>query len=144
MKKLVLLRAAILVSGVIMLVSACSFSGPEVSIEDRIKDFESDIRSDSWGSLSSHIHPDNGKKSAANDREYWENRLDGTDYNLSSIGGSGDNRNVDVDNNNSPTVYHPAADTWRFKMKEHKDGPLARSSWYINGITSGGGTDPLP
>lgn len=126
----------------ILLIAGCSLSGPEVSIEQRIDDFESDLKNDNWGSLYEHIHPDNGKRNAAKDRSYWEGVLGGPDYNFTNVSNSGDNRDVTVEN--SYGTEHPSPDTWRFKMKEDKDGPLARSSWYIDGITSDGGTDPLP
>ena len=126
-----------------LLIAGCSISGPDVSIEDRIDDFESDLKNDNWGSLYEHIHPDNGKRDQAKDRSYWDAVLDGPNYNFTSVGNSGENRSVDVENNNSPKL-HPAEDTWKFEMKEENPGPLSRSTWYINGITSDGGTDPLP
>jgi hypothetical protein len=142
MKRGTVLSLALAIALMILFAAGCSLSGPEVSIEQRIDDFESDLKKDNWESLYEHIHPDNGKRSAARDRSYWESVLDGPDYNFTNVSNSGDNRDVTVEN-----VYdsqHPSPDTWRFKMKEDKDGPLARSSWYINGITSENGIDPLP
>lgn len=123
------LAAAVL----IMTMAGCSLSGPEVSIEDRIDQFESDLNSNNWSSLYEHVHPDNGKRSQTKDSTYWQNYFSGGTYSFSSSSGSGDSRTV--------TVTAGSDGTWdgeqmTFEMKEYKEGPLSRSSWYIDGITS--------
>lgn len=128
-------------AGGLTLLAGCSLSGPEVSIEDRIKDFESDLDSGKIDQLYTHIHPDNSKRNALKDPAQW-NFEAGSDYNFTNISSSGDNRDVDVESNDAD--YSPS-DTWKFKMKEDKPGPLARSSWYINEISSkNGNPDPMP
>jgi hypothetical protein len=139
-----LTRWLVAITAALLIFGGCSLSAPEVSIEERIDDFESDLNSDNWTSLHEHIHPDNGKRNSAKDRSYWEAVLDGPDYNFTGVSNSGEKRDVSVENNNSTTAEHPANDPWKFKMKEDKPGALSRSTWYIDGITSEGGTDPLP
>ncbi|MFP4012154.1 MAG: hypothetical protein ACLFUM_10655 [Spirochaetaceae bacterium] len=135
----------LVVAAAVAAVAACSISGPEVSIEERIDDFEKDLRNDNWESLYEHIHPDNDKRGEVRgEREYWESVFDGPDYRFTGVSSSGETRNVDVENNNDSTEEHPAEDVWRFEMKEDKDGPLSRGTWYVDGITSDGGPDPLP
>ena len=116
----------------------CSLSGPDVSIEDRIDKFESDLSSNDWSSLYTHIHPDNGKRGQSKQSTFWAPGIfvDGESYSLSSPGGSGDSRTVTVTSSAGSWDGQPLT----FEMKEDKDGPLSRSSWYIDGISSGGTT----
>ena len=126
-------------AAIVLGMAGCSLSGPDVSIEDRIDKFESDLSSNDWDSLYTHIHPDNGKRDQAKQSTYWSPAIfeDGANYSFSSPSGSGDSRTV--------TVTQDPAQSWNgqsltFEMKEYKDGPLSRSSWYIDGISSGGTT----
>lgn len=131
--------ATLLVAVVIILsMAGCSLSGPEVSIEERIDKFESDLSSNDWDSLYTHIHPDNGKRDQSKQSTFWAPGIfvDGESYSFSSASGSGDSRTVTVTSSAGSWDGQPLS----FKMKEHKDGPLSRSSWYIDGISSGGTT----
>jgi len=130
----------VVISAWIITMVSCSISGPDVSIEDRIDKFESDLSSNNWTSLYEHVHPDNGKRSQTKTSDYWTTYFnDGESYSFSSPSGSG----------NSRTVTVSSGDNWdgddlKFKMKEHKEGPLSRSSWYIDGIKSDAGpTSPV-
>ena len=131
-----------LVAVAVTLLAGCSLSGPEVSIEDRIKDFESDLDSGKLDQLYTHVHPDNSKRNALKDPAQWVNFEEGSNYNFKNISSSGDNRDVDVESDDPD--YSPN-DTWKFEMKEENPGPLARSTWYINDISSkNGNPDPMP
>ncbi|MFP4566794.1 MAG: hypothetical protein ACLFNX_09860 [Spirochaetaceae bacterium] len=127
-------------AALIITMAGCSLSGPEVSIEDRIDQFESDLDSNNWSSLYEHVHPDNGKRSQTKDPAYWSDKFDeaeGRDsYSFSGMSGSGDSRTVTV--TQSPAVNWNGA-TLTFEMKEYKDGPMSRSSWYIDGISASDG-----
>ena len=54
-----------------ILISGCSISGPEVSIEDRIKDFEDDLDAGKIDQLYKHVHPDNNKRNQLKSADAW-------------------------------------------------------------------------
>ncbi|MFO8063665.1 MAG: hypothetical protein R6V29_03430 [Spirochaetia bacterium] len=130
---------AIAVAGIGL--AGCSISGPDVSIEDRIKDFESDLDNGNIDQLYEHIHPDSDKRNALKKPANW-NFEEESSYNFISISDSGDSRKVDVESND---VDYSPEDTWKFDMKEDEPGPLARKTWYIKDISSeNGNPDPMP
>ena len=123
-----------------ILISSCSISGPEVSIEDRIKDFEDDLDAGKIDQLYKHVHPDNNKRSQLKSTDAWP--FDDTkSYSFTDISNTGENRKVTVETTDDGWDS-PA--TWTFKMKEDAPGPLSRSTWYINDIPSPSGPDPMP
>ena len=123
-----------------ILISGCSISGPEVSIEDRIKDFEDDLDAGKIDQLYKHVHPDNNKRSQLKSADAWP--FDDTkSYSFTDISNTGDNRKVTVETTDG---QWPSPITWTFKMKEDAPGPLSRSTWYINDISSPSGPDPMP
>lgn len=125
-------------------IAGCSLSGPEVSIEERIDDFEDDLSSGNFDDLYTHVHPDNNMRDKLKSGDETWPFDEGEAYSFKSVSNSGDNRDVTVET--SDANYSPSGetDTWTFKMKEDDPGPLARSTWYVNKILSANSTDPLP
>lgn len=144
MQKSMRLLTLISLSVLVLVIAGCSLSGPEVSIEERIDDFEDDLSSGNFDNLYTHVHPDNNMRSKLKSGEETWPFVSGESYSFSNVSNSGDNRDVTVET--SDANYSPSGetDTWTFKMKEDKPGPLSRSTWYVNGIRSANSTDPLP
>lgn len=124
----------------LILISSCSISGPEVSIEDRIEDFEDDLDAGKIDQLYKHVHPDNSKRNQLKSADAWP--FPGTEsYDFKDISDSGENRKVTVETTDG---QWSSPITWTFEMKEDAPGPLARSTWYIDDISSQSGPDPMP
>lgn len=117
---------------VVVLISSCSLSAPEVTIGERIDKFENDLDANDWGSLYTHIHPDNGKRNQTKDKEYWTSIFDSGSYSFSTTNRSSDSRTVTVSADDGSWN----GDDLKFEMKETEGGIFERAGWYIDGITS--------
>lgn len=125
---------AAVIAVTVLFAVGCSLSGPEVSIEERVDMFEDDLDANDWGSLYTHVHPDNDKRKQTKESEYWTSifREEG-DYRFSDMSGSGDTRTVTVGSNKDGSWD---GEHLKFEMRQEEGGFFERTGWYINGITS--------
>jgi hypothetical protein len=106
-----------------------------MSKKDRVKAFMSDLDSNNWGSLYTHIHPDNPNRSALRDAQTWnpDPVADNSTFDDSNYRMSGETVTINVES--SQDTYNG---DWEFSMKEDTAG-----LWYIDGITGPNGENFL-
>jgi hypothetical protein len=140
MSRRAILAVSLAVSATVVLLVGCSPDpADDVSINERIDMFQSDVKANDWGSLYVHIHPDNPKRGQLRSPDAWTPSPfeDGTTWSFSGRNKSGDTVTVEV--SSTQTGYNGA--TWTYTMK--KDNSEDGEVWYIDALTSTSGGSPI-
>lgn len=123
-------RILLVVSIVLVLLFGCAVD-ETVSRSERINKFLSDVRSNDFGSLYLHIHPDNPQRGQLKDAATWTpSPFPVGSYSFSGISGSGSTRTVTVQSSPGSGLN---GDVWTFTMKEDD-----KDVWYIDRLVSDG------
>jgi outer membrane murein-binding lipoprotein Lpp len=128
MKKPIHAIIVVLVVGTIVLLAGCSTDTKSKS--DRISEFFSDLNANDFGSLHTHIHPDNAARNNLKSPSTWIPPFDyGYSFSRSGYSETGSTVTVDV------VITGDGGGTtddglWTFTMKED-----TKDLWYIDGLT---------
>jgi hypothetical protein len=121
---------------VLAFVGGCDLLGGEtMTKEGRVDAFMSDLKSNNWGSLYTHIHPNHPNRGQLKDPQSWNPApfRDNASFTYSNYSESGDTVTITVDD--ADDEYDGP---WTFSMKEDTS-----DLWYIDGLTGPGGQDFL-
>ena len=103
------------------------------TVEERISEFLSDIRSNRWGELWTHLHPSNALRDAKSSSEWNPSPFPNGTWGFTGISGGGSTRTVEVTASPGGALEQPG-DRWTFEMRED-----TKDLWYIDGLTTDSG-----
>lgn len=128
------LKIVFLIGFTLLLFAACNPEEDTKSVEERISEFLSDIQSNNWGNLWTHIHPSNPLSSARTPGEWNPSPFPAGSYSFGGISGGGSTRVVNVVS--APGGSSETGEDWTFQMREDGD-----DFWYIDGLNTTSGVN---